>query len=346
MKVHSYLPRHFFFRLTAVVVYAAAANAMGDEFLLGIDNSRMKISSGIFRVTGKTIQTIGNKEPSTVNEECFVVFDYDKRCYRFERDGERTFLQTAECFYERWKNKPGTSDASITQYELHEPPIARVNPFDIRNLGFFTCYGLYYNSQYEEFRGFLLNGTKTLKKEDGALASISVVSNKQNDSNRDEFATFQIWLSKQQGYTTTRIQVNTFQVSDISWEKMKGVYVPVSFRQRYTSASSGLKIEADWVLTWESVNESIPSEMFTYQSLKKESDSVAVLYSSNADDAGRPVALDHFGSPPDSNTEAAPGKRISLSKLMLYNGLFLLLIGAGYVVSSILRKKPIIKSGE
>lgn len=333
------LARHFVVAVfTSYCLLAQASASEPRELLRGIDNSRMRISSGVFTVTGTTVETLNGEETKNVSEDCRVLFDYDKGFYRFEREGQGIFLLTPECVYERWKAIPGDKHVAITQYELDHQPNINVNPFDIRLLGLFTCVGRYWRYSYEEYHDYLLNGAEVVEKKDGPLAYIAIAS-KAAASNSDastQYPADKFWVDKENGYTTTRIEVGV-QTSDISWKELNGVFVPMSCRQQYRARELDLKVDADWTFAWEMVNETVPEGVFTYQSLKSEDEESGVLYSADVDPEGSPVALDHFQDSVDSPNTQVPAS--NLSRILLGLGLLLILIGVGGALARAIRRR-------
>lgn len=315
------------------------AETSANEFLLGMDNSRLKLSSGVVRITGKTIESVGEQTNKEITENCLVEFDYEQKSMRFDRDGQSVFLQTPQSLFELWPSPGGDKQSSITQYEVGHTPSVRINPFDIRNIGFFTCYGSFLRSSYEQNRKAFLNEMKVIETEQqGRLTSVALISKEATSDNREDFSVYTIWVDKTKAYSTVRIKVGDLQDSEISWDEKSGVYVPVSFRQRYRSG--GLSVDVDWTLTWESVNEPIPQERFTYQSLRRDGDVDGVLYSSNVDAQHRPVAIDHFGSTDNEVKLLGGGPNFNVTLCLLSVGIVLLGLGLGkYAYNNWLRKQ-------
>jgi hypothetical protein len=296
-----------------------------DELILGIDDSRTRIVSGIFTISGTTTEFSQGIENKKVLEDCYVVFDYNKGFYRFDRKGKGKYLVTPDCTFERLQNNPSSKEAIIIQHSRDYKPNINICPFDIRSLGFFACVGNYYNFNYNDFRLFLTQNIKPLDTKDGVLAYIAFIHKNANDSNKDIYPTYKIWVDKKNNYATSRIEVGTTSISELTWKNIGDTYVPVTFRQRYNSVNSGLKVDADWVLTWEMVNDVIPPKLFTYQNLKDKDDEYGNLYSGDADRSKTPVPLESFGKKeinvisPSTNT----------SKILMAIGIAMMLIGLG-----------------
>lgn len=312
--------------LASLLFFSACSTTFAGELLIGIDDSRSRISSGAFRVSGTTVEMFSGKKNREINEDMYMSFDFERGCIRAE-SGEAGFLLTPENAFQRFPAIPGDTETTVKQHDVTFLPAARhVNPFDVRNLGFFTCRSRYFRFTYDDFRVFMLNEAKVIEtNEDNVLTEVQFAHAELKESNADNYPVFRVWLDKERSYTTTRIDVGDYQTSEISWEEMNGVYVPVSFRQRYDSKSSGMKINADWALTWESVNEPIPQELFTYESLKREGDTHGVLYASNVDETRKPVALDHFGSEIERNQN---GRRLNVTMFFLLGGFVMIVVGA------------------
>ena len=324
--------KHFSFVAVSFVVFCVVtSNVMAfddKELVFGIDDSRMRIISGIFTVAGTTIETISGKETKNIIEDCYVAFDYSNGFYRFDRNGQGKYLVTPDAVFHRWKNKPGSNVADITQHPRDYGPHTNINPFEIRSLGFFSCNAPYYDFKYDKYRLFLTKNAKVLDVKDGVLAYLALQNANPKDRSGAEYPIYKFWVDKTHGYTTTQIQVDSFVNSELTWKQIDGVYVPVAFRQKYHSLPADQIVEANWVLNWQAVNKTIPSEIFSYKDLIDKNDVEGVLYAGNADRTGTPVVLEHISSG-DSTVIQKSMTPTNLSKIVMALGLLLIAISLG-----------------
>ena len=107
--------------------------------LSGLDDSRMRLNSGVCRIVGSSDRgTLEN-----IEDDILVAFDFNKGFYRFDQGINRS-LQTQDYYYECLEGAQMVSRYSI-QSARHSHLI---RPFDIRNLGFFNFQGPYWKERY------------------------------------------------------------------------------------------------------------------------------------------------------------------------------------------------------
>jgi hypothetical protein len=256
----------------------------GEQYLRGMDDARLRINSGVCRISGKTT-TITTDRPKpkpkvpvkeadrakararvgktvfakkmTFQEDIFIAFDFDQGFYRFDyRDQSRSLL-TPEHYYEL-SDPEAQRPTIIRQLSQDRRETSKAKPFDIRALGFIGLTGDYWKLDYSSFiRPTLFEG-KLVGYEDlpNGLTHLTYDWTRKHPQavtiKRD------YWISKEKGFSLIRAKYNSGDVIEISWKEINSTWVPVSFQLSNSEQNNF----AEWKIDWQLVNEPVPQQYF------------------------------------------------------------------------------------
>ena len=295
----------------------------------GMDDSRMRLVSGICHITGRTTgvrvydgETDSFKEET--KENITIIFDYQKGFYRFENRACRS-LKTPEYYYELWY--PGRPDEAADRY-----PISQFKPsylsrlFDIRLLGFFSLLG-YSQDTYSVFRRSIFEETP-ISYERSSNGLIQITTNRK-PLVPGPVLVRHFWLSPDQGYSLIKLECEGIASMEMSWEKRNDTWVPTACKiTPFLEQDDGF---ADWTIAWESVNEPIPEHYFDPHSLATKP--AVSLYSSELGAGFGRVKIGTLGGgEPIYDLSPTKTPSYSFNRILLGLGILLIFLGLGKMV--------------
>jgi hypothetical protein len=281
--------------------------------LRGMDDSRIRLNSGICHISGTTAESQVAK-----TESITIAFDYKKGMYRFNRT-DCYSLRTPEYYYELWF--PNKGNAGVTRQNFSaRTPSYMAKPFDIQMLGFFSFVGPYWNTPYQpDFRLLLFNEIpvsyeqlsedliliETRRKP--AIANVPLLEQK-------------YWLSSKQGYSLLKAEYSDLVTIEMSWTEKNETWVPTAFKLSSTQPlSAAWKYSADWKIDWELVNKPIPDKYFDPEQL---SEKPVPVFSK---ELGEPIQIGTIGK--DVTTTDSPKIKYPYFRyVLIITGLILIVI--------------------
>jgi hypothetical protein len=243
----------------------------------GMDDSRMRLNSGICHISGTTII---NQDVDT--ESITIAFDYKKEMYRFDRP-DCYSLQTPEYYYEVWF--PNKANSGITRQKFSERTLSwKAAPFDIQMLGFFTLVGPYYRKMYQPDSRLVFFEEIPISYEQLSDDLIFIETRRKPVIENVPLIKRKYWLSPKQGYSLLKAEYGDHVTIEMSWTEKNKTWVPTAF-----TLSSKQNRSADWKIDWEQVNEPVPDKYFDPEQLVEKPTPV---FSS---ELGEPIQIDTFG---------------------------------------------------
>jgi len=276
--------------------------------LHGMKDSRDRLTSGVFRATGRE-QRIGRSGSPEMDSpvEFFCAFDYEADLFRFERDvpairrnpekEEKARVEREKGLYIRtpkyslhWTHEQ--SDMVKRQNVDAKPP-RPATPFDVRSLGL----------------AFSLDVHVSFPKQTRALSEDEVVEVAEEAQGicrvlweTDQPGTFvTAWFDQQQGHSPIRVEVRVGDLADLpaaplqraktTWTNISDVWVPRTFLSQYFDIDGELRSKVEVAFQWESVNEPVPEKLFTAAGMGLPPETRLVSY-----ETGKPVVLGSVGS--------------------------------------------------
>jgi hypothetical protein len=224
----------------------------------GMDDSRMRLNSGICHISGTTVI---RDDVST--ESVTIVFDYKKGMYRCDRTDQCYSLRTPEYYYEVWF--PNRQDAAVTRQKSSErQPSYMAKPFDIQMLGFFSLVGPYWDQEYQpDFRLSLFEEVpvsyEQLSKDLILIETKRIPPNSLGSPLKRKY-----WLSSKQEYSLLKAEFGDFVTIEVSWTEKNKTWVPTAFKLSSTQRRS-----AEWKIDWELVNKPVPDKYFDPEQLSE-----------------------------------------------------------------------------
>jgi hypothetical protein len=227
------------------------------KVLSGLDDSRMRINSGICQITGNSFA-----DNESFRDNIIVAFDYNKGFYRFDRDEDKRSLKTPDYYYEHLKSRQMVT----RQKSQEQSPSFLIKPFDIRNLGFFTFVGPYWEREYakNEHEELFEDEPISLEKSTNGVFIVTV----KRTPKILGFPPFlrRYWVDSHQGFSMIRAEYGCADVVEISWKEVNKTWIPTSFSLR----SARQNQSAEWTINWLLVNESVPEDYFDPTLLSEE----------------------------------------------------------------------------
>jgi len=302
--------------------------------LNGLDDSRMRLNSGVCRIVGYT-----RRGPSDVVEEnILLAFNYKEGFRRFDQGATRS-LYTPEYYYEF------SEDSQVVTRENCQDakPLHNIRPFDIRNLGFFTFAGNYSEDYTVGERIQMFKDKPISIVETNGMFTVSVLRSVDDPG----FETLPIirryWIDSRQGFTMVRFEfyrtLDTIEkvmgTMELSWREINKTWVPTSFK--FSDHQSGGVHDVDWTIDWSLVNEKIPDTYFDPTLL---SDEVAVIVSL---ELGDPIVIGKIGpgrDPPGPLRVPKDNNRLFLFRYILMGfGIFMILLALSKKQFDYLKKR-------
>lgn len=225
----------------------------------GLDDSRLRIVSGVCTLKGTTTKRGENRD-----EDCLIAFDIQKGFYRFDRMKVANSLLTPEYYFECWE--PRSQRAAIErQLYAQREPSNKVDLFDIRMLGFFTFLDAYGNLRYDKdtIANFLENKELVeFQQHSNGIISITYVVTPMEMSLLDEEKTRQTyWIDLSHGFSLIKVEYRhsdgDIDTTEITWKEKNNVWVPETCFFSSTQGFGGM-----WKFDWSLVNEYVPSHFF------------------------------------------------------------------------------------
>jgi hypothetical protein len=238
------------------------------NILAGLDDSRMRLNSGVCRIAGSSLRGI-----ESFDDDITVAFDYSKGFYRFDQGEDRRSLRTPDYYYEYLKEhqmvtRQGTQTRS---------PLREISPFDIRNLGFFNFVGPYWKAEYAtDERTNLFNDKPISIKELNGIFEVTVERKASIPGYDFPPIARKYWIDSRQGFSMVRAEFGGWDSIEISWKEINKTWVPTSFKLSSTQTTQS----AEWKIDWSFVNEDVPEDYFDPTLL---SDEATILVSKELD---------------------------------------------------------------
>gem|GEM_PF-3565463 len=248
---------------------ATDADRDADMIWRGLDDSRQRLISGVFTLSGATA-----KHGETREENCLVAFDTRNGFYRFDRIGIANSLSTNDYYFECWS--PGSHRAAIERQPYSTMSMSsKIDLFDIRMLGFFTFFDSYNNLRYDEntIAKFFRNKTLVdyVLHENGiATITLEVIPKRALPPGLKN--TRQIyWINPSQGFSLVKVEYRhgdgDVDTTEITWKEKNNVWVPETARFSTTQTPN---FSGVWKFDWSLVNEDVPSRLFEVSDLSEE----------------------------------------------------------------------------
>ncbi|MDO5577055.1 MAG: hypothetical protein Q4F84_08245, partial [Fibrobacter sp.] len=256
-------------------------------------------------------------------DSIMIAFDYNKGFYRFDRDNDKRnrSLRTPDYYYE-YVEEIQKNPIVMRQSVQERTPSNFIQPFDIRNLGFFNFVGPYWEQEYtkNELEKFLKD--KPLSFEE-SLSGVFTIMVEQIPPILD-YPPFKrkYWIDSKQGYSLVRVEYGGTDTIEISWKEINRTWVPTSFRLSSTQQNNQ---SAEWKIDWLYVNETVPDDYFDPTLL---SEQTTMLVS---DELGELVVIGKIGKGiPLPEIMAKPPKKVSYFRYFLVAaGLIMILLALG-----------------
>jgi hypothetical protein len=221
----------------------------------GMDDSRMRLNSGICHISGTTII---NEEVDT--ESITIAFDYKKGMYRFDRP-DCYSLRMPEYYYEVWF--PNKENSGVTRQKSSErTPSWKAKPFDIQMLGYFTLVGPYHQRTYQPDERLVFFEEIPISYEQLSEDLILLETRRKPLNPLVPLLKRRYWLSPKQGYSLLKAEYMDLVTIEMSWTEKNKTWVPTAFK-----LSSKQNHSADWKIDWEQVNEPVPDKYFIPEQL-------------------------------------------------------------------------------
>ncbi|MCL2004791.1 MAG: hypothetical protein FWG73_01385 [Planctomycetaceae bacterium] len=289
-----------------------------NNILIGFDNSRMRLNSGVCRIAGQS----NRGQFEIVRDDILIAFDYNEGFYRFDQGADRS-LRTPDYYYEFVENSQMvTRDNRDAEGWLPA--------FDIRNLGFFIFLGDVHEKYYDE--RIEIFGEQPIAVEEVNEVFILTVSR----TSTFEGVTYppiirRYWIDSRQGFSMVRFELylgldsteKSLETMEISWKEINNTWVPTSFTLLSTQTSERW---ADWTIDWSLVNEKVPESYFDPTLL---SDKVEMIVSLELDE---PVIIGKIGKGlplPEPLWVPEDKKTFTFNHIILWVGICLIILTLG-----------------
>jgi hypothetical protein len=262
------------------------SGSTAEMLLAGLREQRELLRQGIVRSTGKMIESGGGLEgPSSV----FCAFDMDQDLFRFDRDqpirtkrtgapDDSARIKQIRFAFSRIQNRSmyyQDSSGSLTIQNWSGKLPITLCPFDIR------AVGLLFSQTYRDGTPFekILDGFCKLEPHEVVAEGNGVYRIHWLLGSGQQRRT--LWVDAANGYSPIRLEVQDrrfpftpndddwpapFAVSRAEWTKMAGVWVPITFF--FENRGPGNLARYEHTFLWESVNRTLPKELFTAEGLK------------------------------------------------------------------------------
>jgi hypothetical protein len=297
-----------------------------DHALQSLDDTIMRINSGICHITGKTIMPEGD----VIDDDIMIAFDYGANCYRFENGDLKRTLLTPEYFYE--VEDLNTDRVSVRRRSASDPQ-SRSWPchhIDVRNIFRYVPLGPYKPNDYQESE-FHLQNKEIIKVgyEELADGLIKVTTVTPPTASFTEYREY--FLDKNNGYTVRQIKRSVGYSYELSWEKINQTWVPVSYV--FDSGTRYGIFGVEWKIDWEQVNEKVDETFFDLEEMLADQEHDAYMYSeelgSPATFVGKVGNNEDWARKPLPET-ASPSKNVSFFRYFLVAaGLTMILLALG-----------------
>jgi hypothetical protein len=286
-----------------------------------MDDSRMRLNSGICHISGTTVI---NENVDT--ESITIAFDYKKGMYRFDRTDQCYSLRTPEYYYELWF--PNKENSGVTRQTSSErKPSYKAKPFDIQMLGFFTLVGPYYRKTYQPDSRLVFFEEIPISYEQLSEDLILIETKRKPVIENVPLIKRRYWLSPKQGYSLLKAEYADHVTIEMSWAEKNRTWVPTAFK-----LSSLQNRSAEWKIDWEQVNEPVPDKYFDPEQLAQKPTPV---FSS---ELGKPLQIGTIGKDVTS-TDQSKTKYLYFRYILIITGLILIFIALVKMIYDRLKKK-------
>ncbi len=283
-----------------------------DHALQSLDDTIMRINSGICRITGKTIRPNGD----VIDDDIMIAFDYGANLYRFENGDLKRTLLTPEYFYEVWNLN--TDHVSVKKSLASAPKATSMHchHIDVRDIFRFVPVGAIKPNAYQESE-FHLQNKEIIKVGYEELANGLIKVTTASPPTVSDTEHREYFLDKNNGYTVRQIERSVGYTYELSWKKINQTWVPVSYV--FKSGPKYGNFGDEWKIDWEQVNEKVDETFFDLEEMLADQEYDANIYS------GKP------GSPGDVigkvSNESPLSETASSSENVSYFRYFLVAVG-------------------
>ena len=280
-----------------IILFAGDASSQQftyDELIAGMRFERNRIATGTFRAVG-TWQFLMGTEKKVVFDgpvELFVAFDFPNKKLRTDvkgvgfsngkvvQDGFRIFCSHSDVAF-RYSTLPGSKYPSLAIVSLKESGQSIFDGgLDIRSVGLASPQVLFssrsFDTAYVDYKPGVEN-----RQEIVALDKGIVLVTSKNEVNQDVSGFSEMSIDTNSGFTILRAvggqrtgvgkdqKENSVVESNISWQRLQGVFVPSSFNCVSRNPVPGPPVSIEDVrislkLDWESVNQPVDPGLFDY----------------------------------------------------------------------------------
>lgn len=293
--------------------------ALRESVLTNLRRSREQIQTGVFRAHGHEFHQFSKKRMVEGEVHIFCAFDIPQRRMRFDRTGPDTVNRgatarpsvTGRWFRNREKSVLKLADRdSVSVFASSDRPPPAVSAFDIR------AFGLAYRDALQEpvaFEEIYDNGylgadwpsTVTAETDDVYVITWKISG---------DYMLRKLWVSAARGYTPFRLDVSYPMGAtpdsvdpayrcDVAYKQIEGVWVPISLVAN-DRAPPPRNLPRRWscevALEWEAVNQPVPDELFTEESLGGSPGDLVVDVRSNAPIHTRRISAPAPPAPPEN----------------------------------------------
>jgi hypothetical protein len=269
---------------------------------------RESLQRGVFRCQGQWVETKGGISRNG-DIEMLCAFDALANNWRFDRKqaySTRVGEKRAQPIHTKlaWTAK----DAKIWEvgrplaevYSADFRPKIYGKPFDVRTIGLMYWADFLNGTSLESvLDAYRATAPDEVKDEDGSVTRATWIRRKSLHDKRT------VWLDKTKEYAPIRLEVSYPKtpvgekeewqaarvVSDATWKKVSGVWVPETYRIEYRPPSGNMS-RYDLAFEWETVNDSVPNSWFEFSSFELPTGTVI------ADSRlGTPIIIEKIGYP-------------------------------------------------
>lgn len=294
-----------------------------DIVLHEMEDSIMRINSGICKITGQTTDTTNN----TYDNNFIIAFDYSRKLYRFDNTVKKIHgIVLTDRYYEASFSDKSSFAGAITSPFSKMKVSTFIDMVDVQAIPWFTPIGTKapFDFQNEYKPMIFVHKILEYKILDDGLHYIKfdMVKAKNTHSMQMEY-----WLSSRYGYLPIRTEYSVGYVMNISWEQKNRTFVPSAYSFK---SKNGRSVE--WKIDWEQVNKPIPDNYFDPTQLFEQS---IPLYTLESDD--KLVKIGNIGK--KEQPLSKPRDYIYLQIALITSGLVMIIIAITKMIYDRLKKK-------
>jgi uncharacterized membrane protein len=281
-----------------------------DMVFHGVDDTIMRINSGICRITGKTVEPGGN----VINDDILIAFDYNNHFYRFDNGNLKKTLLTPDYFYEVWH--PNDYAMSVKRSSAAAPDATSMFCLlvDIQNVFRFVPVGSHKPYAYQQLRFHKQNKEKITNYKELAKGLIKVTTEVPIIGITSEYL-----VNGNKGYTVEHIEMSNGYIRDISWKNINKTWVPVAYVFK-----SGSDFSVEWKIEWEQVNEKVDPLFFSLEEMVGDQGGGIPMFSEELGDQS--ILIGQVGKGVTSTTDQPKIKYPYLRYILITTGLILIVV--------------------